>query len=53
VSHERREQPLVVKGELEAQAPKGAPADPFAARQAKAGAGQARARANAKASPGR
>jgi PPK2 family polyphosphate:nucleotide phosphotransferase len=53
VSHERREQPLVVKGELEAQAPKGAPADPFAARQAKAGAGQARTRANAKASPGR
>jgi PPK2 family polyphosphate:nucleotide phosphotransferase len=35
VSAERREQLLLVKGELEAQAPKGAPADPFAAKQAK------------------
>jgi PPK2 family polyphosphate:nucleotide phosphotransferase len=36
VSAERREQLLVVKGELEAEAPKGAPADPFAAKQARA-----------------
>jgi PPK2 family polyphosphate:nucleotide phosphotransferase len=36
VSAERREQLLVVKGELEAQAPEGAVADPFAAKQAKA-----------------
>ncbi len=36
VSAARREELLVVKGELEAQAPKGAPADPFAAKQAKA-----------------
>jgi PPK2 family polyphosphate:nucleotide phosphotransferase len=35
VSAERREQLLVVKGELEAQAPDGAPADPFAAKRAK------------------
>jgi PPK2 family polyphosphate:nucleotide phosphotransferase len=40
VSQLRREQLLQVKGELEAQAPQGAPADPFAARHAKAGAGQ-------------
>jgi PPK2 family polyphosphate:nucleotide phosphotransferase len=45
VSAERREQLLLVKGELEAQAPKGAPADPFAARHARA-----RAREDAKAS---
>ena len=38
VSAQRREQLLVVKGELEAQAPKGAPADPFAAKQARAAA---------------
>jgi hypothetical protein len=44
VSGEQRERLLVVKGELEAQAPKGAPADPFAAKQAKA-----RARKKAKA----
>jgi PPK2 family polyphosphate:nucleotide phosphotransferase len=44
VSQERHEQLLLVKGELEAQAPAGAPADPFAARQAtKAGAAHARA----------
>jgi PPK2 family polyphosphate:nucleotide phosphotransferase len=36
VSEQKREQLLVVKGELEAQAPAGAPADPFAAKQAKA-----------------
>jgi PPK2 family polyphosphate:nucleotide phosphotransferase len=36
VSAQRREELLVVKGELEAQAPKGAPADPFAAKNAKA-----------------
>ena len=36
VGAERREQLLVVKGELEAQAPKGAPADPFAAKRARA-----------------
>jgi PPK2 family polyphosphate:nucleotide phosphotransferase len=35
VSAERREQLLVIKGELESQAPKGAPADPFAAKEAK------------------
>jgi PPK2 family polyphosphate:nucleotide phosphotransferase len=35
VSAERREHLLQVKGELEAQAPGGAAADPFAARQAK------------------
>jgi len=34
VSTERREELLVIKGELEAQAPKGAAADPFAAEQA-------------------
>jgi PPK2 family polyphosphate:nucleotide phosphotransferase len=38
VSAERREQLLVVKGELEAQAPEGAPADPFAAKRARAAA---------------
>jgi PPK2 family polyphosphate:nucleotide phosphotransferase len=36
VSAERRDELLVVKGELEAQAPEGAPADPFAAKRAKA-----------------
>jgi PPK2 family polyphosphate:nucleotide phosphotransferase len=36
VSTERRERLLVIKGELEAQAPKGAPADPFAAKEARA-----------------
>ena len=35
VSAEQREQLLVVKGELEAQAPEGAAADPFAAKRAK------------------
>jgi PPK2 family polyphosphate:nucleotide phosphotransferase len=35
VTAERRKELLVVKGELQAQAPKGAPADPFAAKQAK------------------
>jgi PPK2 family polyphosphate:nucleotide phosphotransferase len=38
VSAEQREQLLLVKKELEAQAPDGAPADPFAAGQAKANA---------------
>jgi PPK2 family polyphosphate:nucleotide phosphotransferase len=37
VSDETREQLLEVKQELEAQAPKGAPADPFAASQQQAG----------------
>ncbi len=36
VSGRQRERLLVIKGELEAQAPKGAPADPFATKQAKA-----------------
>jgi len=35
VTADRRQDLLVVKGELEAQAPKGAPADPFAAKKAK------------------
>jgi len=35
VTADRRQELLVVKGELEAQAPKGAPADPFAAKKAK------------------
>ena len=34
VTAERRAELLAVKGELEAEAPKGAPADPFAAKQA-------------------
>ena len=42
VTADRRADLLVVKGELEAQAPKGAPADPFAAKKAKA---QAKAQA--------
>jgi hypothetical protein len=40
VSTERHEELLLIKGELEAQAPRGAPADPFAAKlaaRAKAG----------------
>jgi PPK2 family polyphosphate:nucleotide phosphotransferase len=44
VSAEQREQLLLVKGQLEAQAPSGAPADPFAAEQAKA---KAKEKANA------
>ncbi len=36
VTADRRQELFVVKGELEAQAPKGAPADPFAAKEAKA-----------------
>jgi PPK2 family polyphosphate:nucleotide phosphotransferase len=36
VSADKRDELMVVKGELEAQAPKGAPADPFAAKEAKA-----------------
>jgi PPK2 family polyphosphate:nucleotide phosphotransferase len=35
VTATRREELLAVKGELQVQAPKGAPADPFAAKQAK------------------
>jgi PPK2 family polyphosphate:nucleotide phosphotransferase len=42
VSKERREELLVIKGELEAQAPRGAPADPFAAEQAAKQAGKAK-----------
>ncbi|HSZ40069.1 MAG TPA: polyphosphate kinase 2 family protein [Trebonia sp.] len=42
VSSERRRQLLVVKRELEAAAPAGAAADPFAAKRAKAAAGKAR-----------
>ncbi len=48
VTADRRQELLVVKGELEAQAPKGAPADPFAAKEAKAAA-KAEAKAEAKA----
>jgi hypothetical protein len=49
VSAEQREQLLLVKKELEAQAPGGAPADPFAAGQAKANAReQAKAKAKAR-----
>ena len=44
VTADRREELLVVKGELEAQAPKGAPADPFAAKKGK-GAKKAAAKA--------
>jgi hypothetical protein len=47
VSGKQREQLLIIKGELEAQAPTGAPADPFAAKEAKEA--KARARKNAKA----
>jgi len=42
VTADRRRDLLVVKGELEAQAPKGAPADPFAAKKAKAQAKEAK-----------
>ncbi|HBW20874.1 MAG TPA: hypothetical protein DEH11_18635, partial [Actinobacteria bacterium] len=38
VTADRRQQLLAVKSELEAQAPKGTPSDPFAAKQAKADA---------------
>src|SRR5262249_36292921 len=51
VSDERREQLLLDKGGRGARAPKGAPADPFAERQARASAREsARARDKAKAS---
>ena len=60
VTAERRADLLVVKGELEAQAPKGAPADPFAAKKAREETKQARkakkaekAAAEAKAEAGR
>jgi PPK2 family polyphosphate:nucleotide phosphotransferase len=43
VTADRRQQLLAVKSELEAQAPKGTPSDPFAAKQAKADAKQAKA----------
>jgi hypothetical protein len=52
VSAEQRDQLLLVKKELEAQAPGGAPADPFAAGQAKANASaptRAKTRTKAKA----
>ena len=50
VTADRRQDLLVVKGELEAQAPKGAPADPFAAKKAKKEAmAQASKKAEAKA----
>jgi PPK2 family polyphosphate:nucleotide phosphotransferase len=65
VSVDRRQQLQAVKGELEAEAPKGAPADPFAAKEAKeeakaaaaaeakaAVAAKAAARAEAKAAAG-
>jgi PPK2 family polyphosphate:nucleotide phosphotransferase len=42
VTTDRRQQLLAVKSELEAQAPKGTPSDPFAAKQAKAEAKQAK-----------
>jgi Polyphosphate kinase 2 (PPK2) len=45
VTADRRADLLVVKGELEAQAPKGAPADPYAAKKAKAQAKKAKAQA--------
>ena len=51
VSAQRREELLVIKGELEAQAPKGAPADPFAAEQA-AKAAKAKAGKDAKGAKG-
>ena len=52
VTAERRADLLMVKGELEAQAPKGAPADPFAAKKAKKEAKKAKkAKAAAKAEP--
>ena len=44
VTADRRADLLVVKGELEAQAPKGAPADPYAAKKAKAQAKKAKAK---------
>jgi hypothetical protein len=47
VSAERREQLLVVKGELEAQAPAGAPGDPFAAKRAKRAMKKAKAKKKA------
>jgi PPK2 family polyphosphate:nucleotide phosphotransferase len=50
VNAERREQLLLVKGELEAQAPKGALADPFAAKQVRARARE-KARAGVPGSP--
>ena len=50
VSAERRDQLLIVKGELEAQAPEGAAADPFTAERAKENAAkQAKAREKAQA----
>src|SRR6185312_5531550 len=49
VTAERREELLVVKGELEAQAPKGAPADPYAAKKAKKAKKEAKAAAKAEA----
>lgn len=51
VSDERRDQLLVVKGELEAEAPEGVPADPFAAKRAKRKA-KAKKKAKAKAATG-
>jgi PPK2 family polyphosphate:nucleotide phosphotransferase len=55
VTATRREELLVVKGELQAQAPKGAPADPFAAKQAKQEAKKAKKakKAAAKAAAGK
>jgi hypothetical protein len=49
VTADRRQDLLVVKGELEAQAPKGAPADPFAAKKAKKAKKEAIAQASKKA----
>ena len=49
VTADRRQQLLAVKSELEAQAPKGTPSDPFAAKQAKADAKQAKADARGEA----
>lgn len=42
---------LLVKGELEAQAPEGAAADPFAAKRAKAKARKAKAKAGKRRRP--
>jgi PPK2 family polyphosphate:nucleotide phosphotransferase len=49
VSADKRDELMVVKGELEAQAPKGAAADPFAAKEAKRAASAKLRRQEAKA----
>ena len=49
VSEDKRQELLAVKGELEAEAPKGAPADPFAAREEAKAEAKADSKAEAKA----